>query len=134
MISHAGFRTGLRAFAGAAGLCALLLAPESGSARDDAPAAVQAWLSTVITKIGTPDGVRSGQPRQRKFGTVTIRVQIAADGFVNAVAVEASSGSPALDERARSLVRAASPFSPPPPQLLTAAGTTELSFPVRIAR
>ena len=40
----------------------------------------------------------------------------------------------ALDERARSLVRAAGPFGPPPAPLLTPAGTTDLSFPIRLDR
>ena len=134
MISHQGFSTGLRAFAGRVGLCAMLLAPGVSLARDQTPAAVREWLSAVITKIAKAEGEKANPTRRKASGTVTIRVEIAADGFVNRVTVEQSSGSPELDERARSLVRASSPFNPPPPQLLTRAGTTELSFPLQLGR
>lgn len=134
MISHQDFSTGLRAFAGRVGLCATLLAPGVSLARDQTPTAVRDWLSTVITKIAKAEGEKAAPPRHKASGTVTIRVQIAADGFVNWVTVEQSSGSPDLDERARALVRAAGPFGPPPRQLLTQAGTTDLSFPLRLSR
>lgn len=134
MISHQGFSKGLCAFASRVSLCAVLLAPGAVLARDQTPTVVQDWLSTVITKIAKAEGEKASSPKRKASGTVTIRVQIAADGFVNHVAVEQSSGSQDLDERARSLVRAASPFNPPPPQLLTKAGTTELSFPLQLRR
>jgi TonB family protein len=116
------------------GLCFVVLASSDVLARDQTPAVVRDWLSGVITKIARVDGEAANSAQRRASGTVTIRVDIAADGFVNRVTIEQSSGSPELDERARSLVRAASPFGPPPPQLLTKAGTTELSFPFRLGR
>ncbi|MGU3362400.1 energy transducer TonB [Methylobacterium sp. M6A4_1b] len=65
---------------------------------------------------------------------MVVRVQIAADGFVNRVDVEESSGVADLDQRAQRLVRTAGPFGPPPTPLLTPAGTTDLSFPIRLDR
>ena len=125
---------GLCAFACRAGLLAVLLVPGGAQARDQVSAEVQDWLSAVITKI-TEANSKDAKPSRRKPSlAVIVRVEIAADGFVNRVDVERSSGSPDLDERARSLVRAASPFSPPPAPLLTKAGTTELSFPLRLGR
>lgn len=124
----------LRAFAGWAGLCAVLLVPGEAQAREQVSSAVRDWLSAVITKIAQTDGQETNSPRRKPSLATIVRVQIAADGFVNRVDVERSSGSLDLDERARFLVRAASPFSPPPAPLLTKAGTTELSFPLRLGR
>jgi TonB family protein len=117
-------------------LCAALLAPGEvlARARDQTSAEVRDWISAVVTKIDKADRERADRSRSKASGTVTIRVQVAADGFVNRVEVERSSGSSDLDERARSAARAASPFSPPPASLLTRAGTTELSFPLRLGR
>jgi len=134
MISHQGFSRSRRAFLGRIGLCFVVLAPSGVLARDQTPTVVRDWLSGVITRITKAEGETAHPARRKASGTVTIRVEIAADGFVNRVAVERSSGLPDLDERARSLVRAASPFAPPPPQLLTKGGTTELSFPLQLGR
>jgi len=134
MISHQGFSRSRHAFLGRISLRFVVLAPSGALARDQTPVAVRDWLSGVITKIVKAEGETAYPVRRKASGTVTIRVEIAADGFVNRVAVERNSGSPDLDERARSFVRAASPFAPPPPQLLTKAGTTELSFPLQLGR
>ena len=125
---------GLRAFACRAGLCAVLLAPTGASTQEQASSEVRDWLSAVITEIAQADGAKANPSRRKTPLAVIVRVQIAADGFVNRVDVERSSGSPDLDERAKSVVRAASPFNPPPAPLLTKAGTTELSFPLRLGR
>ena len=117
-------------------LCAALLAPGEvlGRARDQTSAQVHDWISAVVTKIDKADRERADRSRSKASGTVTIRVQVAADGFVNRVEVERTSGSSDLDARARSAARAASPFSPPPASILTKAGFTELSFPLRLGR
>ena len=133
---------GLRAFACRAGLCAVLLVPGGAQAREKVTSKatskvtseVQDWLSAVITKIAQTDGKDANPSRRKPSLVVIVRVQIAADGFVNRVDVERSSGLPDLDERARLLVKAASPFTPPPAPLLTKTGTTELSFPLRLGR
>jgi TonB family protein len=106
----------------------------AGAARAQSAPDVQGWLSALVTKIDRADRDRSDPSGAKAAGTVTIRVQVAADGFVNRVILERSSGSAALDARALSAARAASPFTPPPPTLLTPAGVTELSFPLRLAR
>ena len=129
-----GLGMGLRAFACRASLCVVLLVPGEARAREQVSSEVQDWLSAVITKIAEANGREAKPSRSKASLTVIVRVQIAADGFVNRVDVERSSGSPDLDERAKSVVRAASPFSPPPAPLLTKAGTTELSFPLRLGR
>lgn len=134
MNGQESFGMGIRAFACWAGLCAVVLAPGGILAREEASAEVRNWLSAVITKIAQADGKETNPSRRKASRTVIVRVQIAADGFVNRVDVERSSGSPDLDERARSIVRAAGPFSPPPTPLLTKAGTTELSFPLQLGR
>ena len=124
----------LRLFAWWLCFCAALLAPGGPLARDQTSPEVRDWLSAVITKISQADSKEANPSRRKPSRAVIVRVQIAADGFVNRVEVERSSGSPDLDQRARSVVRAASPFNPPPAPLLTEAGTTELSFPVQLGR
>ncbi|KQP42740.1 hypothetical protein ASF49_02575 [Methylobacterium sp. Leaf104] len=116
------------------GLGAALLIGSAAQARERTPPEVRAWLSDVIAKIDAADPGRTAPARRRRIGTVVVRVEIAADGFVNRVDVEGSSGVADLDQRAQRLVRAAGPFSPPPKPLLTPAGTTELSFPIRLDR
>lgn len=113
------------------GLALLLLGTGASQARDRTGAVVRAWVSEVIDII---DGAVQKQAFPGRGRTVTVRVQVAADGFVNRVAVERSSGSADLDQRATALIRAAGPFRPPPAPLLTRAGTTDLSFPVRLGR
>src|SRR3954464_5980067 len=98
----------LRSFACWLGFCASLLVPGGPLARDQTSPEVRDWLSAVITKIGKADHEQANRSRGKTSGTVTVRVQVAADGFVNRVEVERSSGSPDLDQRARSVVRAAS--------------------------
>jgi TonB family protein len=124
----------LRPLARSIGLGAALLVGSATLARERTAPEVQAWVSNVIAKIDAADRGRSVPGRRSGAGTVVVRVQIAADGFVNRVEIERSSGVAALDERARSLVRAAGPFGPPPTPLLTPAGTTDLSFPIRLDR
>ena len=116
-------------------LGALALAPGDIRARprDRIAPAVRDWISGVVTKIGETDRGRVRGSRGGASGTVTIRVRIAADGSVDRVEIERSSGSPDLDRRARTAARDAGPFRPPPASLLTAAGSTELSFPVSLA-
>src|SRR3954451_9993270 len=103
----------LRSLACWAGFCAALLAPGGTLAWEQTPPEVRDWLSAVITKIAKADHEQTNPSRGKASGTVTVRVQVAADGFVNRVEIERSSGSPDLDQRARAVVRAASPFNPP---------------------
>lgn len=125
---------GLRSVVHGISLGLVLLVAMQTQARERAYPEVQAWISDVIARIDRADHERSAPVRQRRSRTVVVRVQVAADGFVNRVDIEKSSGMPELDDRARVVVRAAGPFSPPPQPLLTAAGTTDLSFPLRLDR
>ncbi|KQO77742.1 TonB family protein [Methylobacterium sp. Leaf88] len=124
----------LRSVVGWISVGATLLGGAGLEARERPSPEVTGWVSAVLAKIDMVE--RGPAPAGRKRGrrTVGVRVQIAADGFVNRVEVERSSGVPDLDERARSRVRAAGPFGPPPAPLLTPAGTTELSFPLQVQR
>ena len=102
----------------------LLAVPATAAPRADAKA--RAWVADVVNRIGAADrGVAPGQG-----GPVTLRVRIAADGALGGIAIE--EGAPALAERARRAAEAAGPFAPPPPNLLTLEGYTELSFPLTL--
>lgn len=115
-------------------LGATLVSGAGLEARERPSPEVTGWVSAVIAKIDMAERPPAAAGRRRGRRTVVVRVQIASDGFVNRVEVERSSGVPDLDERARGLVRAAGPFSPPPAPLLTPAGTTDLSFPLALER
>ena len=79
---------GLRSFAGGLGLCAVLLASGGALARDKTSAEVQDWFSAVITKITNAGGAVANPPERKTSPTVTMRVQIRADGSVNWAEVE----------------------------------------------
>ncbi|GEP06559.1 TonB family protein [Methylobacterium oxalidis] len=114
-------------------VCAALCLPLPGMslAEPAVGAAVRDWLSEVVTRIGAAD--RAAAPRARG-GIVTIRIRIAGDGSLKDAAIENGSKSGALGPRAVAAARAAAPFAPPPPELLTEDGTTELSFPLDLTR
>ena len=86
------------------------------------------WVSMVVTKIAKA----AGDPAV-EGGTVTIRVRIESTGALADVGIDTSSGSAAIDARALLAVKSAAPFKPPPRQLLTLEGFTELSFPLQLS-
>jgi protein TonB len=69
-----------------------------------------------IERVGTtnfpPQARESGT-----FGTVLVTVAIKADGTVEAVEIDRSSGSPVLDAAVERIVRLAAPFKPFPPNV-----------------
>lgn len=97
-----------------------------------APAGVQRWLSSVLAKIEAADRSHAPSRDRGASSAVEVRVRVAQDGSVLAVEVERSSGTPSVDERAVAAIKAAGPFAPPPPEMLMANGTTELSFPLKL--
>lgn len=100
--------------------------PALAAPRIDAQA--RAWIAEVVSRIGTAD--RAARAALGRGGRVTIRVRIGADGALDGIEVE--EGPAVLGERARRAARAAGPFAPPPPGLLTLEGYTELSFPLTL--
>lgn len=107
----------------------LLLVVGPAAAQPGASPAVRRWIAGVVTRIGEAERAATATSR-RTGGTVGIRLRVAADGSLRDVAVDPGSGSALLDARALAAARAAGPFGPPPPALLTEDGTTELSFPL----
>lgn len=92
------------------------------------------WLSAFITKIDKTDSAGHHPVASKTAGTVLVRIKVAADGAVRRAEIERSSGSHALDQRALDAVRAVSPFTAPPAELLAGADVTELSFPLQLGR
>ena len=115
-------------------LLGLLLLAGPSASRDGVSPAVQAWLSAFITKIDEADHVWRPGVGNKASGRVVVRVEVAADGTVRRADVERSSGSSALDQRAVAAVRAVSPFTAPPAELLAGADVTDLSFPLQLGR
>jgi protein TonB len=69
-----------------------------------------------IERIGTrffPEEAK----RQGIYGSLLITVSVRADGSVEQVEIERSSGHPVLDRAARRVVQLASPFAPFPPEI-----------------
>ncbi|WP_456685733.1 energy transducer TonB family protein [Bradyrhizobium sp. P5_C11_2] len=112
----------------------LLLFASPSTSRDDVSPAVRDWLSAFITKIDEADGGRRQSIASKTGGTVVVRVEVAADGVVKRAEIERSSGSRALDQRALDVVRAVSPLTSPPAELLAGADVTNLSFPLQLRR
>lgn len=101
------------------------------------------WVAMVVTKVSRsgqeafqdlPSSISRNSRAAIAEGTVTIRVRIGADGTLEGAKIEESSGSDALDRRALQAAKAAAPFKPPPANLLTLEGFTELAFAVEFAR
>jgi protein TonB len=111
----------------------LLLMPWAAAQAAPDPA-VRGWLSDLVTRIDAVDRVGRRAGAGRKVGTVTVHVEIGADGSVQGAEIERSSGSRALDQRALRAVQGVSPFTAPPAALLTEAGLVDLSIPVQLGR
>ncbi|MCJ2048653.1 energy transducer TonB [Methylobacterium sp. J-070] len=65
---------------------------------------------------------------------VVVRVEVTADGSVRRPEIERSSGLRLIDQRALDALRAVASFDPPPTEMLTPAGVTDLSFQLRLGR
>lgn len=124
----------IRLLPAAMAVLGVLLASGAGSARSGISPVVQDWLSALITKIDDADRAQRSSAAHRTAGTVVVHVQVAADGSIRQTDIERSSGSRAVDQRALDAVQAASPFTAPPPELLTETGVTDLSFPISLER
>jgi len=77
---------------------------------------VEDWR-TKIERIGTlnyPEAAR----QQKLFGNLQLTVAIRADGSVEKVEIERSSGKKILDQAALRIVEMAGPFAPLPPEVL----------------
>lgn len=96
--------------------------------------AARRWLSDLVTRIDAADQAAHKPGTGRRAGTVVIRAEITADGSVQRVEVERSSGSPELDQRALRAVRAVGPLPAPPAPLLKGFGVADLSIPVALDR
>lgn len=85
---------------------------------------VEDWRQKV-ERIGTlnyPDAARG-----RIYGSLVLTVSIRADGTVDRVEVDRSSGFPVLDQAAIEIVRMAAPFSPFPPDILVDTDIVEIT-------
>ena len=58
-------------------------------------------LAWSLDQLDRGKGAKAHSSQRKALGTVTIHIQRAADGFINRVDAEKSSGSLDLDERAR---------------------------------
>lgn len=112
----------------------LLLLAGPGASRDNVSPAVRDWLSAFITKIDEAERAGHRPAARKTASTVVIRVEVAADGAVRRAEIERSSGSHAIDQRALDAVRAVSPFTAPPAELLAGADVADLSFPLQLRR
>jgi TonB family protein len=115
-------------------LLGLLLVTGAARAREGYGPGVRQWLSELVTRIDAADRAARRPGSNRPTGTVVIRVMIAADGSLQGAAVEDSSGSPALDQRALSAVRSVGLLPAPPRALVVASGVADLSIPVELGR
>lgn len=112
----------------------LLLGSWPAQARAGVTPAVRDWLSALVTRIDAADRADRRGDARGAAGTVVVRIEVAANGSVRRAEIERRSGSRGLDRRALRAVQGAGPFPAPPAELLTEAGVTDLSVPVRLGR
>ena len=76
---------------------------------------VEDWRAKVeqIGNLNYPEAAR----RQKVFGSLLLTVNIRADGSVESVEINKSSGQRILDAAARKIVRLAAPYAPFPPDI-----------------
>jgi len=76
---------------------------------------VEDWRAKVeqIGNLNYPEAAR----RQKVFGSLLLTVNIRADGSVESVEINKSSGQRILDAAARKIVRLAAPYAPFPPNI-----------------
>ena len=115
-------------------LLGLLLVPSASPACATPGPAARAWLSDFVTRIDAADRVGRRPGSGRRLGTVLVHVEIGANGALQRVEVERSSGSPELDQRALRAVRGVGPLAAPPVGVLGSAGVADLSIPVELGR
>ncbi|MCJ2090008.1 TonB C-terminal domain-containing protein [Methylobacterium sp. E-005] len=96
--------------------------------------AARAWLSDLVTRIDAADRAGRRAVSGRPIRTVVVHVEIAADGAMQRIEIERSSGAPDLDQRALRAVRGVGPLSAPPVSLLGHTGVADLSIPVELMR
>lgn len=88
-------------------------APETATGQGDDPQATAtllgAWGGAILRHID-----RAPRPPIRARGLVTLRLDLARDGRLRAVAILASSGNAELDAAALNLLRAQAPYPPAP--------------------
>ncbi len=86
------------------------------------------YRSQVAAKLMANRFYPNGARRHRLEGTATVAFMIDRRGRAGDIAVVGSSGSAILDEAARSMVRRAEPFPPPPASL---GGSVAIRAPLR---
>ncbi|NCN89800.1 MAG: energy transducer TonB, partial [Gallionella sp.] len=76
---------------------------------------VEDWRAKVeqIGNLNYPEAAR----RQKVFGSLLLTVNIRADGSVESVEINKSSGQRILDAAAQKIVRLAAPYAPFPPNI-----------------
>ena len=90
---------------------------------------IPSWKRKVVALLERNKRYPSTAQSRREQGVVQLFFSLDRQGQVLEARVATSSGSPALDEEAMSLVRRAQPFPPPPPELPGAH--VDLTVPVR---
>lgn len=75
------------------------------------------WDPAGVQRSHDPDGRVTGRGPRKTI----LAISLNADGSLHKIAIREASGAPFLDEEAIRAVRAAAPFSNPPPQLVDAA-------------
>lgn len=104
-----------------------------GSARETVDAAARAWVADVVERVQAAASPAAASPGTGKARTVDVHVRVAGDGTVLEVGFGPAELPASCEDRLRTAVGTAGPLRPPPRELLTPDGSTELSFPLRLS-
>lgn len=103
------------------------------AAKDAVGVRARIWIANVVERVEGTATLVAATAGRRKTRTVDVHIRVAADGAVVDVAFGNPPPPEAVEKRLRAAVAAASPFGPPPSELIAPDGATDLDFPLRIA-
>jgi protein TonB len=93
---------------------------------------MQAWVAKVerVGNLNYPEEVR----KMKLTGDLVMTVGIHADGSVESIDIQRSSGKPQLDQAATRIVRLAGPYSPLPEHINTSVDVLHITRTWRFSR
>lgn len=110
---------------------AIAAAPTQGLPSDWVSNALPSWKGQVVAILQRNKRYPAEAEARHEQGTAQLAFSIDRRGHVTASRIARSSGFPALDQETLALVRRASPFPPPPPDVRGAQ--ISLTVPIRFA-
>lgn len=116
----------------AAGALCLVSLAAPAFAREPVSRDARAWVANVVERVQGTAALVAAPTAARKGRVFGIHLRIATDGSVQDISFDSPLPSGVLGRRLEAAIVAASPFDPPPVELLTLDGATSLDFPLTV--